>query len=74
MYQDSPNEVHFLVDSSQHCYTPYSLVYTASTAGPRRASSMMSDWIGATVGTPSSTSTQCDGELEPEASWSGTDY
>lgn len=74
MYHDSPNEVHFLIDSSQHCYTPYSLFYTADTAGPRRFSSMMADWTATTIGTPSSTSTQCDGELEPEPSWSGTSY
>ena len=72
-------EVHFLVDSSQHCYTNGGSFYTADASGPSGGGTggvSMLEWTRALVGAPAYGATECEGALLDEAEWdqSATSY
>jgi len=77
-----PNYVNFAVTSDQHCYTPYSLLYTADTTGTQGAgvggATTLVDWLS-TFGADNrakggSVESECDGPALDEAEWTGNDY
>jgi hypothetical protein len=81
------NYVSFVVTASQHCYTPYSLMYTADTTGPKgnasssstsssgSAATTLVDWLQHLPVPPgASAESECDGEALAEADWAGHDY
>jgi hypothetical protein len=53
-YNAFPNFVTYLVDGSQHCFTPSSVYYSADAMGPKDDGSsnsgpVMVDWVGASI-------------------------
>ena len=79
-YDVSPNHVHFLVQSSHHCYLPQKAVYTADPAGEssggRRGETLLS-WLSHLPLSPGSGQqihTRCDGPNVSKTSWRGASY
>ena len=70
LYNTKKNFVSYLVDGSQHCFTPSSVYYTADDTGPRddgESSSlpMLHTWAGLyPLSSGSSVNSQCEGEMQ----------
>jgi hypothetical protein len=78
-YNKQPNYVSYLITSSQHCYFPSSLTYTADTTGKhgdgQGGQVTLATWAsGFPVPASSQVATECDGEELTEPNWSGHTY
>jgi len=69
-YNAYPNFVTYLVDGSQHCFTPSSVYYSADAMGPKDDGSsntgpVMVDWVGASIPMTEGKAidTVCEGEV-----------
>ena len=77
-YNELDNYISFVVTSSQHCYTPYSLMYTATTMGTdggQSTATTLVEWLQKfPVSTGDSQDSECDGPVLDEVDWTGDDY
>ena len=77
-YESAPNAVQYLVQSDQHTYDENNLVYTTTTEGTSGGGTGMTliEWIADLLASGSAQlgTSQCYGDLEDEAAWSGTKY
>lgn len=86
-YNAQPNYVSYLVTSSQHCYFPASLTYTADTSGTTGGGQggqvTLAAWAAAFPVASAAAAggqaggeaaTACDGELLAEPDWTGHVY
>ena len=68
-YNTLPNFVTYLIDGTQHCFTPYDLFYTADTVSATNAGVNNDDqWLSAwtnqfPLGNHANTSTTCHGDV-----------
>ena len=78
-YNEQPNYVSYLVTSTQHCYFPSGITYTADTTGTKGGGAggqeTLADWAAQFPVRPgASVSTECDGEALTEPQWVGHTY
>lgn len=77
-YNKNDNFITYLVDGSQHCYTPNSYFYSADLSGRKGKDGQqptMVDWTSAfPLASSESQTTACYGDEETEGNWEGTDY
>ena len=77
-YNIQPNHVHFLVQSSQHCYLPNGHFYDADPSGASaggRGGEPLHHWMARLPLRPGTNiSTRCVGEAMAKGSWTGTHY
>ena len=80
LYDALPNHVHFLVQSSQHCYLPNEHFYAADPSGSSaggEGGEKLTDWLARLPlrrGSNASIATQCAGEVRPPSKWKGDRY
>jgi hypothetical protein len=77
-YNQYDNFVTYLVDGSQHCFTPLGVYYTAGPLGPREGSSddpLVHEWVESLpLDSGQSIATVCEGTLKASNADDGTTY